>query len=698
MNTKKTNNLINEKSPYLLQHAHNPVDWHAWNDETLKHAREINKPIFLSIGYSTCYWCHVMERECFENPDIAAMLNNAFVNIKVDREERPDIDRVYMSVLQTMTGSGGWPMSLFLTPGLKPFYAATYIPPKAKYGRAGFEDIITQIENLWNSDKQKILDSSENIFNAINEKIAPGSRELDKEVFDRIVEQAYNIYDEENGGFGAGNKFPRPAMLNFLLAHYHKTDDLNALDMVIYTLKKMYDGGIYDNIDGGFHRYAVDSNWRVPHFEKMLYDQAQIAAAYFDTYSITKKPLFLEAGRNTLDYVKNFLLDSEGGFYSAEDAESIVSPDEPGVKQEGFFYTWEKEDIDKILGVDKSKIFCYRYGILHKGNTLSDPHNIFGTKNVLYKSSDIFNTAKKFELSEEETQKILDESLAALKSVRDKRVRPFLDKKIITSWNAMMISAFVKGYMVSGEHEYKTLAVRAVSYLIYNLYNVKEGKLYHRSIDGEVKFDADLADYALLIKALLDFHNVSFSGKLLKLAQALLGQAIEKFYDETEGGFFDSDKNNKDIILKTKDIYDGAEPAGNSIMLDNLVRAYVIFKNDIYRTMAEKCILYFSDRVMSGAFSSPQFLCSFYNFKYFNTSIILTGNLRDEKFIEIHNAICERYMPNRCMIHFDNVSAKILPYLKDIVSEADETKVYLCENFSCKLPVSNIDELENILK
>ncbi len=698
MTKNKPNSLIHEKSPYLLQHAYNPVDWHAWNDDSLKLARKLDRPIFLSVGYSTCYWCHVMERECFEDEGIASMLNETFVNIKVDREERPDLDRVYMTILQSITGSGGWPMSLFLTPDLKPFYAATYIPPKAKYGRSGMEDVISQIDKLWKTDKDKIIESSQKIFETLYNNQDFSGDDIDDNVFETVIEQADRIFDYENGGFGAGNKFPRPALLEFLLTHYYKTKDERALDMVTFTLKKMYDGGIFDNIDGGFHRYSVDEQWRVPHFEKMLYDQAQIASVLFDVYSITGNKIFLEAGNKTLEYVKNFLVDKNGGFYSAEDAESAVSEDTPEKKQEGYFYMWEKDEIDRILGPEKSRIFCHHFGVLHKGNTLNDPHNIFGTGNVLYKAADIYDTAKKFEITVEQTEEIIKESIALVRSGRDKRPRPFLDTKIITSWNALMISAFVKGYSVTGIHEYKTLAVRAVSYLIYNLYSEKESRLYHCSIGGEVKHEADLTDYAFLIKALLDFHNISFSGKLLKLARRLFEEAAEKFYDEENGGYYDSVKGKPDIIFRTKDIYDGAEPSGNSIMTDNAVRFHVLFKDDYYREIAEKSIRCFSDKIRDIPFSYPRMLCSQYNLKYFTTSIILTGNLRNKQFDEIHGAVNRRYLPLKCIIHYDNVSVKLLPYLKEIVSNEDEIRAYVCENFACRLPVSKIEELENVFK
>ena len=697
MSDIKPNNLIKEKSPYLLQHSYNPVQWNAWNDDTLRLAKELDKPIFLSIGYSTCYWCHIMERECFENAEIAEMLNDTFINIKVDREERSDIDRVYMSVLQSISGSGGWPISMFLTPDLKPFYGATYIPPKAKYGRAGFEDIISQIKNLWNTKRSDVIESSLKITEGLSVLPLYSDDELNDKVFSKAYSQASGLFDEEYGGFGSGNKFPRPALLDFLLTYYHFSKDKGALDTVTYTLKKMYDGGIFDNIDKGFHRYSVDTYWRVPHFEKMLYDQAQIANTYFDAYSITNKEYFKKAGIDTLDYVKNFLLDEKGGFYSAEDAESAISSDEPDKKQEGYFYLWEKNDIIDILGAADAEIFSDAFGIMHKGNTIADPHNIFGTSNVLYRNKDEFDIAKKYGKKPEEISNILEESLIKLKAERDKRPRPFLDRKILTTWNSLMISAFVKGYMITDDEDYKKLAVRAVSFVIYNLYNEKEEKLYHRFIDGEAMFEAALEDYAFLIKALLDFHNVSFSGKLLTMAKKLTDKSIEMFYDEDNGGFFDTDKDRKDMIFRTKDIYDGAEPSGNSVMLDNLNRLFIITKDDKYFNIAEKSFKYFYHKVSENPFSSPFYLYSLFNFLKFNTSIILSGDLRSDLFNEFHSEIKKKYFPNKNLIYYNNVSAKMLGYLNDIVKEPDANKVYVCQNFACNLPVNTKEELKHLL-
>ena len=692
----KPNNLIKEKSPYLQQHAYNPVNWYAWNDESINLAKTLDKPIFLSIGYSTCYWCHVMERECFENEDIAALMNRTFVNIKVDREERPDIDRIYMVALQSMTGSGGWPMSMFLTPDLKPFYGATYIPPKSKYGRAGIEDIINQIDNLWNNKKNEVISSSENITRLLEINKNEEKKNLSDTIFESAFVQCVNLYDEEHGGFGSGNKFPRPVILDFLLKYYYYTKEIKALDMVTYTLKKMYKGGIFDNIDKGFHRYSVDKYWRVPHFEKMLYDQAQISNTFFDAFTLTGEQTFLDAGNETLEYVKNFLLDSKGGFYSAEDAESAISFENPNNKQEGYFYLWEKDEIYKIAGKEFSELFNEYFGVVHKGNTISDPHNIFGTANVLYKAEDLMEIAKRNGLTIEKAETIIKETLAKLKEQRDKRPRPFLDKKIITTWNSLMISAFVKGYMVTGNEDYKKTAVRAVSFIIYNLYKEEEDKLYHRYIDGEAKFDAGLDDYAYLIKALLDFHNISFSGKLLMLAKKLTESAITKFYDIEEGGFFDTESRD-DIILRTKEIYDGAEPSGNSVMVDNLTRLFTIFKDDRYYNLAEKSFEFFFSKAESSPFSSPYFLSALFNFLKYNTSIILSGNLRSDLFCELHSAIMKKYLPNKNLIYYNNISAKLIPYLNELVKDADSDKVFLCENFMCNLPVFSTSELNNLL-
>ncbi len=508
----KPNKLISEKSPYLLQHAYNPVDWFAWGDEAFEKAKKEDKPIFLSIGYSTCYWCHVMEREIFENEKMAELMNKYFVSIKVDREERPDVDRVYMTALQAMTGSGGWPMSMFLTPALKPFYGATYIPPNAKYNMPGFEDLVTEIHNAWISRRDEIEKSSDTIIKHIGQFTAQKSEStaLNEGIFKKAAEQFKGGFDEEYGGFGGAPKFPRPVGFNFLLRIYPHSSPLQGeagkgyndhisplrgktqrgvgdetLRMVVRTLFQMAKGGIYDHLGGGFHRYSVDKFWIVPHFEKMLYDQAQLVSVYLDAYQLTKEKFFADTAGDVLSYVERKLMHSDGGFYSAEDAESALDASNPDVKEEGAFYVWEKSEIDELLGEKNSEVFCFYFGTGSRGNAPagSDPHNVFENKNILYNTRSLSETANKFEISTDEAHKIISEWKKILFDVREKRPHPHLDDKILTSWNGLMISAYAKAYNIFSDEKYIELAKKGADFILKNLY--KEKFLMHRYRDGE---------------------------------------------------------------------------------------------------------------------------------------------------------------------------------------------------------------------
>ena len=417
-----------------------------------------------------------MEREVFENKEIADLMNNSFINIKVDREERPDVDRVYMIALQSMTGSGGWPMSMFLTPDLKPFYGATYIPPKAKYNRSGFEDVVAQINDVWKNKHNEVINSSNKITDYLkdnlNEKRSSDEKtELNDKIFDTAFEQIKKAYDDEHGGFGASNKFPRPVVYNFLLAYYYYTKNSEALDMVTFTLKKMFKGGMYDHLGGGFHRYSVDHLWRVPHFEKMLYDQAQIVNSYLDVYQITNDKYFLNIAEDTLNYVLANLTNKDGGFYSAEDAESALDKSKPDIKEEGAYYLWDKRETDELLTNEESRIFNFYYGIEAFGNTISDPHNVFTNKNVLYVANDVYDTAKKFSRTVDEITQILGECGKKLRIERNKRPRPHLDDKILTSWNGLMISAFARAYQITGKEIYLDEAISSAEFIKRNLYD-----------------------------------------------------------------------------------------------------------------------------------------------------------------------------------------------------------------------------------
>lgn len=697
---KTPNKLIYEKSPYLQQHAYNPVNWHAWNEETLKLAKAEEKPIFLSIGYSTCYWCHVMERECFEDEGIAKLLNDTFINIKVDREERPDIDRTYMSALQSLTGSGGWPMSIFITPELKPFYAATYIPPKAKYGRSGLEDIIAQISELWQSRRSEIYESADKVFQILDRKsysYIDESRELSADVFGMLFKKADSLYDEENGGFGSGNKFPRPAALNFLLTYYYHTKDIRALDIVRYTLKKMRDGGIFDNLEYGFHRYSVDEKWRVPHFEKMLYDQAQISQLYFDAYLITKEKYYLVTAEQTLEYVSSRMTDSCGGFYSAEDAESAPDAGEPHIKEEGYFYLFEKYEIEELLSQPDAGIFCYAYGIFQKGNTIHDPHEVFGTRNVLYVCNDIFDTAKQFGISTEETEESLNRSLKILKEYRDTRTRPSLDRKILTSWNSHIISAFAKGYRVTGNRDYLMRAEKAADFLLKEMRG-EDGSLYHRWIEGERKFDASLDDYAFFVKSLLDLYSAGFNPDFLRQAFVITDSAIKKFYDRKIGGFYDSDIRNPEIILKTKDSYDGAEPSGNSVMIENLLRISVLTGEKGYKEIAEKSLKQFYSQLEKSPFNSPYMVSDLYYLFNPPPEIVFTGNINNNDVKEMLDDVNKTFLPNLIIVHATTETGEALPVIKNIVKDFNNINFYICENYKCNLPVNDRKNLNLLLK
>ena len=716
------NKLIKEKSPYLLQHAYNPVDWHPWNEETFALAKKENKPIFLSVGYSACYWCHVMEREVFENEEIAKLMNEYFVNVKVDREERPDVDRVYMTALQAMTGSGGWPMSMFLTPDLKPFYGATYVPPKAKYGRAGFEDVIEQINEVWTKKESEVIASSDKITERLQDAVdakanAAGDDSLNKDILENAFMTIQKIYDEEYGGFGSGNKFPRPVVFNFLLDYYYHTKDFKSLDIVTFTLKKMYEGGMYDHLAGGFHRYSVDNIWRVPHFEKMLYDQAQLITTYVNAYLVTKNKFFLFVAEDTAHYVLENLMNKDGGFFSAEDAESLVNyvnsvenvnsvdsnesvisvdTENSERKEEGAYYLWQKDEIEKILGKDDARIFDFYYGIEQHGNTINDPHEVFGTKNVLFILNDIFDTAKQFEKTPEEIAKIIDDSRTKLLQERLKRSKPGLDDKILTSWNGLMISALANVYKVTGITEYLNAANMAVEFIKQKLY--KNKILLHRYRDGEARFDGTLEDYAYMICGLLDLYEATFEINNLELAIELNNITLDKFYDNENGGFFDVGSEIKDVILRTKDTYDGAEPAGNSIQIMNLLRLGYMTDNKAHIEKAEQSLKLFSYELNRLPFSSPQMLCALSFLLNSPKEIIVTGDLKSEKTKELINCIDQIFIPNKVELHSSDELIRVSPFIRNLISNNDESKVYVCENYQCNLPADDQEKLKELLQ
>ncbi len=724
----KPNRLIKEKSPYLLQHAYNPVDWHAWGEEAFQKAIGEDKPIFLSIGYSTCYWCHVMEREVFENEEIAKEMNRIFVNIKVDREERPDVDRVYMSALQSMTGSGGWPMSMFLNTDLKPFYGATYIPPKAKYGISGFEELIAGIENAWKTKRGEINKSGDVIINHLKEASANKKSEtnLTEDILIKGAEQFTSGFDEEYGGFGSAPKFPRPPGLNFLIRHAasllkktsqpaeasQNAEGNGILRMLIRTLLQMARGGMYDHLGGGFHRYSVDRFWRVPHFEKMLYDQAQLTVNYLEAYQLTNDRYFEGVAKDILRYVSMKLTDKGGGFYSAEDAESVIPAHGGGQgerksmgkvdehqKEEGAFYVWEKKEIDEILGND-SEILCYYLGVHEHGNAPagSDPHSVFTDKNILYIARSVSETSNKFGLSTDETVKILRRSEDRMFEVREKRPRPHLDDKILTSWNGLMISAYAKAFQVLGETEYLERAVKSAEFIINNLYDKSSHTLKHRWRDGDARFEGTLEDYAFFTQALMDLYESCFNEKYLEIAVSLTETSINDFYDDENGGFFDTTGKDKSILVRTKEDYDSAEPTGNSIAILNLLRLSYITENTAWYDKANISLLLFAEKIIKMPYGMPQMLVALNLLLNKPKQIVISGKKDDETAMQMIKEVYKRFIPNKILIYIDPEKAgESRTFAPKIIGKAGKTTAYVCENFACRLPVNNAGELVKLI-
>src|SRR5437773_10003106 len=519
--SEHTNRLAHEKSPYLLQHAHNPVDWYPWGEEAFGKARRENKPIFLSVGYSTCHWCHVMAHESFESEDVATIMNREFVNIKVDREERPDVDRVYMTFVQATTGGGGWPMSVWLTPDLKPFVGGTYFPPEDRYGQPGFKEVLERIATAWKENHDKIVEQGGQIVAALHDSQSrpAGENKIDPGILGAAYQQLDRSYDPKEGGFGNAPKFPRPVTLNFLMRFYArdpKSDaGKHALEMALFTLRKMAAGGMHDHIGGGFNRYSVDRYWHVPHFEKMLYDQAQLAIAYLDAFQITKDKQYESVARDILNYVAHDMTSKEGGFFSAEDADSpVVGIDDPGHKKtaEGAFYVWTKKEIDDALG-DSAEVFDFHYGVQAHGNAPegSDPHDEFRGKNILIERHTIAETARHFKKSEAEIAKVLAQSRQKLFVIRAQRPRPHLDDKIIAAWNGLMISAFARAAQVLDDPHYLEIAMRAARFLRTNLYDEKSKLLYRNYRGSRSGVEGFADDYAIVVQGLLDLYEASFN-------------------------------------------------------------------------------------------------------------------------------------------------------------------------------------------
>ena len=705
-----TNRLAQEKSPYLLQHAHNPVDWYPWGEEAFERARREKKPIFLSIGYSTCHWCHVMERESFENEEVAALMNSRFVNIKVDREERPDVDRVYMTFVQATTGGGGWPLNVWLTPGLKPFVGGTYFPPEDRDGQPSFTKVLLRISDAWTKDRAKITESGNQIMTALarSANAAPeGAGKVDAKLIDAAYQQIARSYDARDGGFGGAPKFPRPVTLNFLFHVYHRSAPDSemgdaALGMALLTLRKMAAGGMHDQLGGGFHRYSVDGAWRVPHFEKMLYDQAQLASAYLDAYQITGDLRYEAIARDTLDYVRRDLTDSGGGLYSAEDADSLTKAGGTE-KAEGAFYVWTKEEIDQALG-EHAELFDYQYGVEAAGNAPegSDPQGEFRGKNILYERQTFAETAKHFGKSELDVDESMRYRRATLLELRAKRPRPHLDDKIITAWNGLMISAFARAAQVLGDTSYLDAAARAAEFVRTKLYDANAHTLGRSYRGGPADIAGFAEDYAFYIQGLLDLYEASFDSQWLQLAEQLQMTQDRLFWDDKHGGYFTSTGNDANILLRMKEDNDNAEPAASSIAARNLFRLAQIRDAKALGARGQKTIDAFSTSLNHYPSALPQMLVALDFSLTKPKQIIIAGQPGATDTRELLEEVHRHYLPNTIVLLADGGAgqkflAGKLEEVKEMKPIGGKAAAYVCENFSCKAPVTSVEELRKLL-
>ena len=672
------NSLINETSPYLLQHAHNPVNWYAWNDESLKKAKDENKPIFLSVGYSACHWCHVMAHESFENEEVAKFINENFVNIKVDREERPDLDDIYQKVCQIATGQGGWPLSIFLTPDQKPFYVGTYFPALDSYGRPGFGSISRQLAQAWKEKPKDIEKAADNFLVALQktETIKVPSK-LEKTILDEAAMNLFELGDSSYGGFGSAPKFPNAANVSFLFRYAKLTGLSKFNEFALKTLNKMAKGGIFDQIGGGFHRYSTDAKWLVPHFEKMLYDNALIPVNYAEAFQITKDPFYLEILHKTLGYVLREMTSSNGGFFSAYDADS------EGV--EGKFYVWKKSEIKEILG-DDADLFCLYYDVTDGGN--------WEGNSILCNNINISAVAFHFGISEDKIHEILVRCSEKLLNVRSKRVAPGLDDKILTSWNSLMITAFAKGYHVTGETKYLDAAKNCVSFIEKNL--LSGDKLLRTYKNNTAKINGYLEDYSYFTNALLDVFEIEPESKYLDLASKLGYYLVDHFWDSENSSFFMTSDDHEKLIIRPKSNYDLSLPSGNSVSCLVMLRLFHLTQEEKFLKIATQIMESQAQIAAENHFGFGYLLNTIYTYLQKPTEITIINPENSE--------ICEflsgKFLPESILVTIHNKTqlenlAKFPFFAGKIFS--DKTSVFVCKDFTCSLPLSSIAEIDSHL-
>jgi uncharacterized protein len=683
---KFTNKLVNETSPYLLQHAHNPVDWYPWGSEALERSRSEDKPILLSIGYSACHWCHVMEHESFENEQIAQLMNDNFVCIKVDREERPDLDAIYMNAVQMMTGHGGWPMTMFLTPDLKPFYGGTYYPPEDRRGMAGFPRVLMAIAESYKQRRSEIESSAD----AITAELKKGDRfvESNEMLTTEILNSAFSAlarnFDNVNGGFGGAPKFPPSMTLMYLLRNHKRTNSTESLHIVETTLQKMAGGGVYDHLGGGFARYSVDARWLVPHFEKMLYDNALLTRVYLYAYQQTKLPLYRRVAEETLEYIVRDMTNSEGGFYSSEDADSEG--------EEGKFYVWTKNEILKILGSEDGTLFCDFFDVTESGN-FEHGLSILNTPMSL----DDFAAARG--LDPVAVRRTVETGKRKLFYKREERVRPGRDDKVLAAWNGLMLTAFAEAANILGRDDYRQIAIRNAEFLTSKL--MRDGRLLRTYKDGQAKLNAYLEDYSYAIEGLLAVYEATFELRFLKQARQLADTLIDKFLDRQNGGFYFTSSDHETLITRTKDYFDNATPSGNSVAAMSLLKLGLITHESEYSRVALTILRTLSQVMTRYPSAFGYLLCALDFYLSEPKEIAIIGRLESHEVRLLVEEIYTRYLPNKVVVASDpndKDSSAEIKLLEGRTSVEGKATAYVCRNYMCLAPVTDSAELAAQLK
>jgi uncharacterized protein len=710
---KHANALVHEKSPYLLQHAHNPVNWMPWGPAAFEKARKENKPIFLSVGYSTCHWCHVMEHESFENEETAKVLNDHFISVKVDREERPDVDLTYMTYVQASSGHGGWPMSVFLTPELKPFFGGTYFPPEDKYGRIGFKSLLGEITKVWEKDAGGIREKSDSAMQKLQEHLNDEQKKHDAPL-EATLKKAYDDtasqFDYHEGGFSGSPKFPRPVVLLMLwrlkkwFASTKQEHDSGWCEsMVKTTLTQMAFGGIRDHLGGGFHRYSVDGFWHVPHYEKMLYDQGQLAVAYLEGFQNTGIEFFAEIAREIIAYCKRDLRHPDGGFFSAEDADSLAES-AAAKKTEGAFYVWKAEEIDALLGKTEGGIFRYAYGARRDGNARpeSDPHGELKGLNTLFRAFSAKKTAEYFKLDEEKVADILARGRKTLFEARVKRPRPHLDDKVLTAWNGLMITALAKGSSVLDDRECLALAEQAAQFIHDNLCGAPGKELRRSWREGASNVPAFASDYAMLIQGLLDLYEAGFDVKWLKWAAELQKEFDAKYWDKEHGGYFSVGASIPDSILHVKEDHDSAEPSPNSVAALNLLRLSSMLARDDLRAQAQELLRLFGHTLEKSPFGVPVMTAALDFLHHGDVEVVLAGDQSDPAFQALAKELRHHFLPLAVVLHADGGEGqKFLAEKNEAIASmgpvSGRPAAYVCRNRTCQAPVTTPEALGRLL-